>query len=80
MQKSGRKHLLVVAIGFYLLALLSKETALALPMVVAYYELAHRRADSPLKIKTVATLAMIGIYAIPTLFYFRMASMLSAAW
>ncbi|PYT04374.1 MAG: hypothetical protein DMF60_15570 [Acidobacteria bacterium] len=70
--RSGRKLLLAVASGFYFLALLSKETAMALPMLVAYYEFAHRQEGSTLKVKLRSTLAMVGIFAIPTLLYFAM--------
>lgn len=42
-QETGRKAMMGIALGFYFLALLSKETAIAFPALVAYHELTMGR-------------------------------------
>jgi hypothetical protein len=69
-RKGGRKRLLVFATGLYFLALLSKETALALPLIIGYCELFHFNEQRPLKEKIAPALALAGWLALPTLAYF----------
>jgi tetratricopeptide (TPR) repeat protein len=71
-RQNGRKLLLVVALAAYFLALLSKETALALPLVFAYFELAHNRERSTLKKRVIATLLMAAVFSVPSVLYFFM--------
>jgi tetratricopeptide (TPR) repeat protein len=69
-RKEDRKPLLAIATGLYFLALLSKETALALPLVVLYCELFHFNRQRPLREKISPALAVAGWLALPTLAYF----------
>lgn len=66
------KLLLVLAAAAYFLALLTKETALALPLLVAYFEVVHNRKRSPFKQRAMSTLLMGAIFSVPTLLYFLM--------
>lgn len=68
-QKNGRKYLIVVSVVFYLLALLTKETALVLPLLILYYEVIYKRGVS-FSQKTIRAAAFTGIYALPTFVYF----------
>lgn len=65
-RRSANKYLLPVSLGLYLLALLSKETALALPILVGYWELSRtqRRVSEISK--------MMLLFAVPTALYFVM--------
>ncbi len=71
-RKDGRKHLLAFALGFYFLALLSKETAIALPMLVLYCELAHFEQSRSVRQKVLGILALGGWFALPTAIYLAM--------
>ena len=71
-RKHGAWHLLGFALGFFFLALLSKETALALPVVVAYCELFHFKSDTPLNQRLVRTAKLMGLFAIPAVIYMVM--------
>ncbi|MEK6320662.1 MAG: tetratricopeptide repeat protein [Acidobacteriota bacterium] len=68
-RKHGGKHLFAIALGFYFLALLSKETAVALPLIVAYCELAHFESSRSLRQKVVGAFALFGWFALPTAIY-----------
>src|SRR4030095_3149956 len=71
-RKVGGKHLFAVALGFYFLALLSKETAVALPALIAYCELAHFERTRSLRQKAVGILMLGGWFALPTVIYVAM--------
>lgn len=68
-RKHGGKHLFAIALGFYFLALLSKETAVALPIIITYCELAHFESSRSLRQKIAQTLALVGWFALPTAIY-----------
>jgi protein O-mannosyl-transferase len=71
-RESGSKYLFGVVALFYLLALFSKETALALPLLIAYCELFHFRELAPLKIRFARALLLPGLLVLPTAGYFLM--------
>ena len=71
-RRQGAWHLLGFALGFFFLALLSKETALALPLVVAYCELFHFKSDTPFSQRLVRTTKLLALFAIPAAIYFVM--------
>lgn len=48
-RKAGRIYQLALALGFYLLALWSKEAALALPLIIAYTEVTRFGRPEPVK-------------------------------
>jgi protein O-mannosyl-transferase len=70
--KSNRKYLMAVSLAFYLLALLSKETALVLPFVIAYCELFYFRPAPALKQRASRALALAGLFIVPTAVYYLM--------
>lgn len=65
-RRSGGKYLLPASLFLYFLALLSKETALALPILVAYVEVS--RGNRTLR----ATAGTVVLFAVPTALYFVM--------
>jgi protein O-mannosyl-transferase len=67
-----RPRFLAATLGFYFLALLSKETAIALPFVVAYCELFHFRSNEPLARRLIKLLRLACFFLIPTAIYFLM--------
>ncbi|HWP44751.1 MAG TPA: hypothetical protein VNO14_15995, partial [Blastocatellia bacterium] len=69
-RKTGRKLSIAASAVFFLLALMSKETALALPLIVAYCELAWPGDSAPLKKRILQSLALAGLYAMPAAAYF----------
>lgn len=71
-RKTNRKYLMAVALGSYLLALLSKETAIALPLVIVYCEFSHFNEDARLRQKTVRMLFTGGLFLAPTAAYFAL--------
>jgi tetratricopeptide (TPR) repeat protein len=71
-RKTNRKYLMAVALGSYLLALLSKETAIALPLVIAYCEFSHFNEDTVLRRRIVRVLAMGSLFLAPTVAYFAL--------
>ncbi|HXI90566.1 MAG TPA: tetratricopeptide repeat protein [Blastocatellia bacterium] len=71
-RKQGGKYLLGCALGFFFLALLSKETAIALPVVVAYCELFHFKGEASFTNRLVRALRLMALFAIPTAIYFLM--------
>jgi protein O-mannosyl-transferase len=68
-QKNGRKYLIAFSVAFYLLAMLAKETALVLPALIAYHEFFYKQ-DLPLRRRAIRVAAFVGVYTLPTLFYF----------
>ena len=71
-RKQGAKYLLGCALGFFFLALLSKETALALPVVVVYCELFHFKGEGSFTQSLVRASKLIALFAMPTAIYFLM--------
>lgn len=71
-RKRKRSYLLGVAAVFYFLALLGKEAALALPVMIAYCELFFFNESSSLKSRLKRVLSLAGLFAVPTLIYFAM--------
>jgi tetratricopeptide (TPR) repeat protein len=71
-RKTGRSYLIVAALGCYFLALLSKETALTLTLVVAYCELFYFKDGAPFKQRLRRMLALAGLFIVPTAVYFLM--------
>ena len=68
-RNSGRVLILFASLTAYLLALLSKETASALPLVICFYEIVDDREVSFTK-RMRRTLIVIAMFAIPTGLYF----------
>lgn len=71
-RRQGARYLFACALGFFFLALLSKETALALPVVVAYCELFHFKEEAPLTQRLVRASRLLAFFAIPAVLYFLM--------
>lgn len=71
-RENGSKYLLAGALGFYFLALLTKEPAIALALVVAYCELFHFKAKSTLSQSLIQASKSVGFFLIPTAIYFLM--------
>lgn len=68
-RKDRRKRLMAAALGFYFLALLSKETAIGLPVVVAYCELVHFKDSRSRRQRAIALTTMGALFVAPTLIY-----------
>lgn len=71
-RKHGARFLLGCALAFFFLALLSKETALALPVVVAYCELFHFKGEASTSQRLIRASKLLALFAIPTAVYFLM--------
>lgn len=69
-RKQGRNYMLAVALGFYFLALLSKEAAIALPIFIAFCELFYFNKSLSLKERATRFSILVGLFAVPTLIYF----------
>ena len=69
---NSRWYLLAGALVFYFFALLSKEPAIALPLVVAYCELFHFKAKAPLSQKLIQASKHVGFFLVPTAIYYLM--------
>lgn len=67
-----RWYLLALALGFYLFALLSKEPAIALPLMVAYCELFYFKAKTPLVARLREASKYVGFFMVPTAIYLLM--------
>jgi protein O-mannosyl-transferase len=65
-------YLLIGSLAFFFLALLSKETAVALPVIVAYCEIFHFKSDEPATRRLLRASAFLGFFAIPTAIYLLM--------
>jgi len=66
---SGRVFILIAALGCYLLALLSKETAAALPLILCFFELSNKKELAFSK-RWQRTFILIAMFAVPTALYF----------
>ena len=71
-RKRGAKHLLGIALVFFLGALLSKETAVALPLVVAYCEVCQFKVEESFERRLVRAATLLALFAIPTAIYLMM--------
>jgi tetratricopeptide (TPR) repeat protein len=65
-RRSRKRYAISVSLAFYFLALLSKETALALPILVAYWELTRAKRN------LADTSKMLLLFTMPTLLYFAL--------
>ncbi len=71
-RKRGAKYLLGCALAFFFLALLSKETAVALPVVVVYCELFHFKGEALFTQRLIRASRLLALFAIPTAIYVLM--------
>ena len=71
-RKRGPDYLFGVALGFFFLAMLSKETAIGLPLVVIYCELFYFNGEKPLKQRLVRASKLLALFAVPTGIYLLM--------
>jgi tetratricopeptide (TPR) repeat protein len=71
-RKSGAWYLLGSSVAFFFLALLSKETAVALPVIVAYCEIFHFKGAEPATKRLLRASTIMGLFAIPTAIYLLM--------
>jgi protein O-mannosyl-transferase len=71
-RKEGRGYLIWASAAFYFLAMLSKETAIALPALVVYCEMIHFKEQSPFKQTAIRAAKTAGVFALPTAIYFLM--------
>ncbi|MGA9769916.1 MAG: tetratricopeptide repeat protein [Blastocatellia bacterium] len=69
-RKQGRNYMVAMALGFYFLALLSKEAAIALPVFIGYCELFYFNKSLSLKERVIRVSILVGLFAVPTLIYF----------
>lgn len=69
-RRSNRIQWIAIAGAFYLLALMCKETALALPLIIIYCELVHFNEDSPLKRRITLARTPLLAFAFPLVVYF----------
>ncbi len=69
-RKQGRIYMLAIALGFYFLALLSKEAAIALPIFIAFCELFYFNKSLSLKGRAIRFSVLVVLFAVPTLIYF----------
>ncbi|HXG91765.1 MAG TPA: tetratricopeptide repeat protein [Blastocatellia bacterium] len=68
-KKSGRRYQMALVLALYFLGLWSKETAVALPLVIAYCELFHFADSASLRRRIIRLAAMAGLFALPTAIY-----------
>jgi protein O-mannosyl-transferase len=68
-QKRGKAYLMALVLLFFLLALWCKETAMALPLVIAYCELFHFNKSVPLAKKIVRLSILAASFVIPVVIY-----------
>lgn len=69
-KKNGWRMLMAFALALYLLALWSKETAVALPLIIAYCELFHFEESGTRRERIVRLLTLMALFALPTALYF----------
>ena len=68
-RKQGLKYQIVCALAFFFLGLLCKETAVALPVVVAFCELFYFKSEMPLKQRLLRASKILALFAIPIAMY-----------
>lgn len=71
-RKRGTWYLLVSALGLFFLALLTKETAIAMFVMVAYCELWHFKGNDAFIRRLVGASKILSLFAIPTVVYILM--------
>ncbi|HVG22011.1 MAG TPA: hypothetical protein VNI02_23455, partial [Blastocatellia bacterium] len=71
-RESDRKYLMAVSLALYLFALLSKETSLALPFVIAYCEIFYFKSAASLKQRAFGGFRVASLFIAPTAVYFLM--------
>jgi tetratricopeptide (TPR) repeat protein len=71
-RKVGSWYMLFLSIGFFFLALLSKETAIAFPLVVGYYELFHFNREEQITHRLVRAVQLLAVFLVPALLYLAM--------
>ena len=71
-RKNKRGYLIAIALVSYLLALLSKDMAIVLPIVIAYCELIYFRESLPLRLRLARALMLGGSFAGPLTVYLFM--------
>jgi tetratricopeptide (TPR) repeat protein len=71
-RKTKRNIMMAAAVLFYFLALLSKETALALPLIVAYCEMFYFKDETPFNKRFSRALVLGSLFILPTMIYFAM--------
>ncbi len=71
-RKTERKLLLAAVAGFYFLALLNKETAIAMPIIIAYCEVFHFKETLSFRKRILKTIPILLLLALPTAAYFLM--------
>ena len=71
-RKRGRWYLLGFSLIFFFLSLLSKETAIAFPVVVAFCELFYFNAELPMRRKLARTAKVLGLFAVPAAIFVLM--------
>jgi len=68
-RKQGLRYQIVCALAFFFLGLLCKETAVALPVVVAFCELFYFKSEMPLKQRLLRASKILALFAIPIAVY-----------
>ena len=71
-RKNGAGYLLGCSLAFFFLALLSKETAVALPVIVAYCEIFHFKGDDSITKRLLRASKIVGLFVIPIAAYLVM--------
>ena len=64
-RKSGKPYFIALTLLLFLLALWSKETAIALPVVIAYCELFHFNESVPLKQRVIRLAILAALFVLP---------------
>lgn len=71
-RKGGSWYLLLISLGFFFLALLSKETAIAFPLIVGYCELFHFRREEQITRRLGRSAQLLLVCLVPVLLYLAM--------
>ena len=71
-RKNGRKSYMALSVALFLLALLSKETALAFPLVIACAEVFYFRDLTPVWRRVLRAGILASLFVAPTVIYFAM--------
>jgi len=71
-RKGGSWYLLLLSLGFFFLALLSKETAIAFPLIVGYCELFHFRREDQITRRLGRAAQLVALFVVPVLLYLAM--------
>lgn len=71
-RKVERKSYLILSVLFYFFAISSKETAIALPLIITFWEIVQLKESSPLKQRLMRMTRLWALYALPTAIYLFM--------